>query len=335
MLKKITVTVCVISMLFSFFACEKNPEAIETKSRTFYDYFDTVSSIQDYSGMDRAEFNTLADAVEEKLAEYHKLYDIYNEYEGIVNLATINRLAGHGAVKVDGKIIDLLEYSVYIYEITDGYTNIAMGSVLKIWHDKRSEGKEIPTLEELSEAEKHTDIKNLVIDRDALTVEIKDPEMSLDVGAVAKGYAVEEIAKMIEGEGYSGVVLDVGRNLRAVGSKPNGDGWKSAVLNPDLLAEDRYVYRLTINDEALVTSGDYERFYTVGGKKYHHIIDKDTLFPSEHYSSVTVKAESSALADALSTALFSMDMEQVKEVVKRLDGVFVILVDRSGAVITV
>ncbi len=335
MLKRIILVVCTLSVLFSVFSCEAAAPKTETKSRTFYEYFDTVGTFSDWSGMETADFNTLADRVEAELSDYHKLYDIYNEYSGMNNLATVNKNAGKGKIKVDKKIIDLLLFSKEVYEITDGYTNIAMGSVLGIWHEKRKLGKEIPTAEELAEADKHTDIEKLIIDEENLTVELLDEKMSLDVGAVAKGYAVEKIAQMLIGEGRSGLVLDVGGNIRTVGAKPSGEGWKSAVENPDLFSENRYVYYLTVKNEALVTSGDYKRFYIVDGKRYHHIIDKDTLFPSENYASVTVNTESSALADALSTAFFSMEYEKIEKTVNSLGNVFVIIVRHNGEVITV
>ncbi len=315
-------------LLLSLCSCkEENPAP---KSRIFYEYFDTVGAFYDHTGSSDEDFSALADRVEEELSEYHKLYDIYNEYDGLNNLATVNKSAGEGPVKVDKKIIDMLLYAKEMYDLTDGNINVAMGSVLSIWHECREEGVRIPTEEELSEASKHTDIDNIVINSDDLTVELTDSEMSVDVGAVGKGYAVEMIAKTLHGEGYSGYILDVGGNIRAIGTKMNGDGFKTGVRNPDRVSSESYLHYFYLKNEAAVTSGSYERFYTVGGVNYHHIIDKDTLMPKNIYVSVSVVSPSSALSDCLSTAFFNMEEDEIKSVVEKLDGVEVFILRSDG-----
>lgn len=324
-------------ILFSLISCE-NPNSQNTqitpKKRSFYDYFDTVGTFYDYTDSAEADFESLADRVEGMLSEYHKLYDIYREYEGITNLATLNRTAGTGPVKVDKKIIDLLLFSKEMYGITDGRVNVAFGAVLSIWHDYRTAGVELPPTDKLRSAEEHTDINSVIIDEESSTVEILDPKLSLDVGAVGKGFAVEAVAKMLEDEGRSGYVLDVGGNLRAIGKKPNGSGWSAGILNPDRTSMQTYIYTMTVSDCALVTSGTYERFYTVGGVNYHHIINPETLMPTEYYLSVSVKSNSSATSDALSTAIFNMKYEEVLSFVKSNSDIFVVLVMPSGEIRT-
>ena len=312
-------------------------------------YFDTEGALYDYNGLTRRKFNALSKTVQDEMEEYHKLYDIYHEYEGITNLATINKNAGKGPIKVDKKIIDLFEFSKDTYALTNGETNIAMGAVLSIWHKCREEAEEnerngtpelsrVPTLEELREAAKHTDINDLIIDREAGTVELRDPEMSLDVGAVGKGYAVEMVARMIEEKYGGGFVLDVGGNLRAIGTKPDSSGWLAGVRNPDQYGTETIVYKTEIKNAAMVTSGGYERSYTVGGVNYHHIINPETLFPENYYASVSVMTGSSALSDALSTALFNMEYDElssfVSSQISSQKEIFVIIVFPDGRVET-
>jgi thiamine biosynthesis lipoprotein len=288
----------------------------------------------DYSGLSDEEFDALADKVEATLEEFHKLYDIYNEYEGITNLASINKNAGNGQLKVDEKIIDMLLYSKEMHELTGGKVNVAMGAVLKIWHDYRTVGKEVPSMDILTSAAEHTDIDSLIIDKENLTVELLDPQMSLDVGAIAKGYATEMTAKMLESEGYTSLVLDIGGNLRAIGEKPNKKGWTAGVTNPQSPYSQTYVYTLEMKNSALVTSGGYQRFYTVDGVSYHHIINDETLMPENYYLSVSIKSPSSAMSDALSTAVFNMKYDDAVEFIRGLDGVFAVFVLPSGEVKT-
>ncbi len=338
-MKRFLCSILLLSLLLSLFSCMDSEDLNKNggvKKRSLYDYFDTVGTFYDYTDSTEKEFEKLADRVEESLLEYHKLYDIYHEYEGTTNLATLNKTAGTGAKKVDKRIIDLLLFAKEMYEDTDGNVNVAFGAVLSIWHEYRDSGKgtELPPMDELLLAAEHTEIDDLIIDEENLTVELRDPKMSLDVGAVGKGFATEAVAKMLEEEGKSGYVLDVGGNLRLIGKKPNGTGWSAGVINPDRTSLQSYVYTMTVSDCALVTSGSYERFYTVEGVNYHHIINPDTLMPENYYLSVSIKSKSSAISDALSTAIFNMKFEEVEIFVNQHPDIFVVLVMPDGEVRT-
>lgn len=292
-------------------ACNKGPQKYSANS---FDYFDTVTTVTGYADS-QEDFDRVADSVMEELGEYHRLYNVYLRYDGVNNLCTVNDLTDgvHPTVTVDRRIIDLLLYAKEVYRQTDGMTNVAMGSVLKLWHDHRTVGTDnpaaatLPPMEELKEAAKHTDINDVVIDEEQSTVHLADPLMRLDVGAVAKGYAVECIARRLEQEGVAGYVLNVGGNVRAVGAKPDGTGWTVGVENPD--GEDYLAY-LQLDTQALVTSGSYQRYYLVDGVPYHHIIHPDTLMPSAGLRSVSVVCPDAGLGDALSTALFCLSVEE-------------------------
>lgn len=282
-----------------------------------FDYFDTVTVITGYANS-QEEFDKIKDEILYELKIYHQLYTIYDRYEDLNNLRTINTLTNgtHDKVSVDKKIIGMLLFSKDMHEMTNGAVNIAMGSVLSIWHDYRQEGitnpkeAKLPSKEELKAAAEHIDLKKLIINEEENSVYISDPNMKLDVGAVAKGYAVEMIAQLLESRGITGYVLNVGGNVRTVGSRADGTPWKVGIENPAQDPENPYIEILELSGQALVTSGSYQRYYTVNGKNYHHIIDPETLMPSESYVSISIVSSSSALADALSTALFTMDYEE-------------------------
>ena len=310
-------------MLVSMTGCPLSANKSQPKTKTYWTYFDTVSNIHSFAGDTEAEFAERCRGAADVLSGYHKLFDIYNEYEGINNLATVNKNAGGEPVSVDERLVEFLLYAKELYTLTGGEMNIMMGSVLRLWHECRQEATEnsknasIPDEAALLEAARHTDISLLEIDAENSTVRISDPFASVDVGAVGKGYATERAAEYLESIGAESYVLDIGGNLRIVGHKPDGSGWSTGVRNP-FDTEDNAII-LNIADISVVTSGDYERYFTVNGKRYHHIIDKDTLMPSEYFSSITVIAEDSGLADALSTALFSMSYEEGLSLLESLD----------------
>ncbi len=279
-------------------------------STIFYDAFDTVTQVIAYCDSEE-EFSRQMDALHADLLEYHRLYDIYNDYAGVVNVKTINDNAGVAPVQVDDKILGMLELARQMYDTTNGKLNIAMGSVLRIWHDYREAAEantneadnKLPEQEALDAAARHCDISNLVIDENARTVYLSDPDMSLDVGSVGKGYAVEMVAQAAEARGLKSALISVGGNLRAIGTKPDGSQWSGGVENPwnasDVYtASSSYVSGVNMSDMALVTSGNYQRYYVVDGVRYHHLIDPDTLWPARYFDSVSVLSPDSGAATA-------------------------------------
>lgn len=293
---------------------------------SFLDVFDTRTDIVGYS-MNQEEFTEQVTLLKEKLEYYHKLYDIYNDYEGINNIKTINDNAGIAPVQVSQEIVDLLHYSKEMHEQTNGQMNVAMGSVLKIWHNYRESGinnpesAALPDMEALQEASAYCDINQIVIDEDALTVYLPDANMSIDIGSIGKGYAVQRVAEYAREIGMDRVLLSVGGNICAVGTKLDGSDWRVGIQNPDLESEDPYVKKVDVVDASVVTSGNYQRYYVVDGERYCHIIDGDTLMPADYFASVSIICEDSGRADALSTSVFNMPFEEGLAFVNALEGV--------------
>ena len=277
-------------------------------SATFLTVFDTVTTIvgRDVS---EAAFTERAQAVHDELLRYHQLFDIYNDYEGLNNLKTVNDHPGE-AISVDRAVIDLLLDCKRYYELTSGRVNAAMGSVLQLWHEAREDGLNdiagayLPDGDALAEAARHTSWDSIVIDEENCTVTITDPGLRLDVGAIAKGWSVQRAAENAPG----GLLISVGGNVCATGPKDEtGTPWVVGVQDPD--GGEQYLHTLYLTKGSMVTSGDYQRTYMVDGKFYHHIIDPDTLYPGRLWRAVTVVCPDSGLADALSTALFLLPQD--------------------------
>ena len=328
------VLLVIIGLLLSFY---QKQTAGEQYRKNYIDAFDTVTTIIGY-GDSQDEVTQKADVLTEELKRYHKLYDIYNTYDGINNLKTINDNAGVSPVKVDKEIIDLLKFSMNLYDKTDEQTNIALGSVLKIWHNYRNAGIDnpstatLPPMDILEEAAKHCDINNIIIDEEASTVYLNDPEMSLDVGSIGKGYAVQKVSEYAKELGYNNMVISVGGNISVIGPKTDNNLWKFGVQNPDLESEQASIASVNLVDTCLVTSGDYQRYYTVDGIDYCHIIDPDTLMPADYCKSVTVITPDSGEADALSTAVFCMPYEEGLAFINNLDNVEAMWVLEDGSI---
>ena len=324
----------VLGLLVVMTGCPETANKAEPKGMVYFTFFDTVSYIYSYKVETNEQFGKNCEGVSEILEEYHRLFDIYHEYSGVVNLRTLNKNAGGEAMVVDEKLIDFLLYAKELYALTNGEMNVMMGSVLRLWHDCReAAGKNpnsavIPTEDKLAEAANHVDFSSLEIDEENCTVRISDPEASIDVGALGKGYATEKAAEYLIEKGALSYVLNIGGNIRIIGQKPDGSGWLTGIKDP--FDPESYAKRITISDVSCVTSGIYERYFVVDGSRYHHVIDKDTLMPSEHFASVTVITSDSGLADALSTALFCMSYEDGLALVQSIGGVEVFWVANDG-----
>ncbi len=327
----------VIGLLVFMTGCPKpanKADSKDPKGMVYFTFFDTVSYIYSYVDDSEKEFDQNCKEVSEILSEYHALFDIYHEHSGVNNLCTVNKNAGGDWITVDGKLIDFLLYAKELYIKTGGEMNIMLGSVLKLWHDQREiyssapSSARLPTEAELIDANSHTSFELLEIDGENCRVRITDKDARIDVGALGKGYATEMAAKHLISRGISGYVLNIGGNIRIIGEKPDGSGWNTGIKDPS--DPQSYAQYITIKDTSCVTSGDYERYFTVNGERYHHVIDKDTLFPSKHFSSVTVITSDSGVADTLSTALFCMSYEDGLKLLSEFPDTEVLWIAKDG-----
>ena len=325
-MKRIISLLAVMALLLGGCAAPGKPEKTQYNA-TFLTLFDTVTTVVGHAESEEA-FTQTAQRIHDDLEFYHRLFDIYHDYEGINNLKTVNDQAGIAPVKVDRAIIDLLTDCREFYDLTDGRVNVAMGSILSLWHQARNRGLSdpanaaLPDMTELEQAAEHIRFEDIVIDEAASTVYIPDPEMSLDVGAVAKGWATQRAAE----NAPAGMLISVGGNVCATGPKLGVNPWVIGIQNPE---GGEYLHTIYVEGGCVVTSGDYQRTYTVDGRMYHHIIDPDTLMPAAYWRSVSIVCEDSALADALSTALFLLPLEQGRALAEKC-GADALWIDGEG-----
>lgn len=327
----------VLAVLIAAAVRYNTQEELTRYTASFLNVFDTKTDIAGY-GTSEAAFKEQVELLRERLVYYHELYDIYHNYDGVNNIKTINDNAGIGPVAVDPEIIGLLQFCVEMYDRTGGQVNIAMGSVLRVWHEYREAGNNnpssarLPKEEELREAAEHTDIGELVIDEAASTVYLRDPGMSLDVGSIGKGYALQRVAEYARELGMEHLLLSVGGNVCAVGARLDGSLWRLGVQNPDTESEEPYIRKVDLADCCIVTSGNYQRYYFVDGVRYCHIIDPDTQMPADYFNAVSIIAKDSGMADALSTSVYNMTWEEGLAFVNGLEDAEAMWVMKDGSV---
>ena len=318
--------ITLLSVLLMMSACTKDNGELERYSRTTTTSgFDTTITLLAYT-KDEKEFNHYFELMSDKFWEYHMQFDKYNAYKDINNIKTINDNAGIQAVEVSDEIMDLITLSKE-YTSQSDYFDITYGSVFRVWHDYREEGMElnangeagnIPTEKELKEAETKVGWDKVEIDEDNKTIFLKEKGMELDVGAIAKGYATEMVARYLEEEGLKHAIVSGGGNIRTINAKPDGP-WKIGIQEPseaiDSPSVDVFEFEESIS---VVTSGDYQRTY-IGpdNTSYSHLINPKTLYPQTEFRSVTIITKDSITADVMSTTLFMMDYEEAQTFIEK------------------
>ncbi len=310
----------------------------EKYNDTFIGSFDTIISVASYHKSD-AEHKAFREELDAEYKRLNNLFDIYNSYDGLNNAKTINDNAGIAPVQVEKELFDLIKFSIDWYYKTDGKVNIALGSVLRIWHDVRTIAETgeavLPDMDKLKAANQHTSIESIVLDEENMTVFISDPEASIDIGAVAKGYATELIADKLS-EKYDSFAISAGGNVKVFGAPKDGRlRWGVGITNPIVdenfsMAGGNIDLAYVAQEASIVCSGGYQRFIVVDGQRYHHLIDPETLYPNNTYHGVTILCQDSGIADVLSTAVFMMEKDEAIAFIDTIKDTECLLVTTDG-----
>ncbi len=232
-------------------------------------------------------------------------------------VVAVNRSAGGEGVRLSESTLEVLERGLYFSELGGGRFDISIGPLVSLWGIGKDVEGEVPPQEEIEKALALVDYRRIIVDGD--TVSLSDPGMSVDLGGIAKGYAADELVEILKKERVEHGLINLGGNVYAHGTKPDGSRWRIGIQDPDS-NRGAYLGVLSVADQAVVTSGTYERFFIQDGKRYHHILDTDTGYPVENgVSSVTIVAGNSMDADALSTMVFVLGPEKGIALIETLE----------------
>lgn len=295
---------------------QKGEEGLQRFSRQDFAGFDTLTQIVGYAP-DQASFQEATDWIVGQIRRYDALFSGFTASAEEVNLQKLNELAGQGPVKVEPDLFNLIQLSLQIADQSDGAYNPAMDRVTTLWRQAMEDSRKnpdqahLPDPDALAEAGKHIDYSKVKLNSQDQTVEFLDPDLRLDLGGTAKGFALELVMDQMADRGLDHYLISMGGNVKSLGSKPGGQDWTVGIRDPEDAAG--VFDTLQVHDLSVVTSGIYERNFTVDGKLYHHLLDPKTLYPQERYVSLTILVEDSGIADGLSTALFNLDEAEGKK----------------------
>lgn len=244
----------------------------------------------------------------------------------------INQGAGLGPVSTDREVFDLIQRSMVISGITQGAFDISYGSVDKtLWNFDRTMCK-LPTKEVARKLVHLIDYRNIVLNAADCTVFLKEKGMRIGFGGIGKGYAAEMAKRLLQSIGVTAGIINASGDLTAWGHQPNGDPWRIGVSDPD--NPEKVFSYLNISDKSVATSGNYEKYFLIDGKKYSHTIDPHTGLPISGIKSVTVISDNAEFADAMATPIAVMGIEAGIHMVNQIPGLHCILIDDENKLYT-
>ena len=281
----------------------------EKYTATWLDLFDTQIRLTAFAES-QAEFDRAAGEVYALLARLDAVFDAYEPHEGVSGVWAVNQAAGQETA-AEPELLSLLSQALEWSQASGGAFNPAMGSVLQLWHEARKTGV-LPSDEALGRAAGHMDCDKITVNEEAGTVCLGDPEARLDLGAVAKGWATARAAELLDNT-LPHYLLDGGGNIVCGKAPLDGrEAWSVGVRDPESDNAGDCLQVLRLTECTAVTSGGYQRYVEIGGVRYHHLIDPETLYPASFHLQSTVVCRDSALADFLSTATFLLPTRQAQ-----------------------
>lgn len=267
--------------------------------------------------------------IEEAIAEITRIEKIISSWDEDSETSLINKNAGIKPVKVSYELFKLIERAKQISELTDGAFDISYASLDEIWKFDGSM-KYMPNDDEIKKSLAKVGYDKIILDAKNRTVFLKEKGMKISFGALGKGYAADKAKELLISKQVVGGIINASGDLTTWGTKATGEKWLIGIANP--LSKDKIFSWLPIVESSVATSGNYEKYVTFKGKKYSHIIDPRTGYPSSGINSVSIFAKSAEVSDALATAVFIMGRDSGLFLINQLDGIEAILVDSNNKI---
>lgn len=309
-----------LALSLLFFGCDNTAEP---SVRTEF-LLDTTCSIKVYEKISEKTF-------EQAFAAVSKVDQLMNVNDPGSEVYQINQNAGIKPVPVSSDTFFVIQKALEYSRISEGKFDITIGPLVQLW-GINTDSEKVPSQSEINEIMPLVNYKNVILNEAERTVFLKFKEMQIDLGGIAKGYAADKAVNILRDKGIKYVLIDFGGNIYAMGSKPGGAAWNIAVQHPDA-SRNIYMGILPIENSAMVTSGIYERYFMEDGVRYHHILDPETGSPARNtLASVTIRGDTSLDADALSTAVFLMGLEEGFEFSQTHGDIDAIFITKKGSI---
>lgn len=270
--------------------------------------------------------------IDQAVKEINRIEQLLTTFNDQSQTAAINRYAGIKPVKVDREVFDLVARSKSISDLTQGAFDISYGSVDKAFWNFDTSMDRLPERNAAKNAVKLINYRNIILDPGAQTVFLKDKGMRIGFGGIGKGYAAERAKEVLLNLGVKSGIVNASGDLTAWGQQPNGEDWTVGVANPD--HRDQPFSYLNISNLAIATSGNYEKYVTIDGKRYSHTIDPKTGFPVHGIKTVSIICPNAEIADAMATPVTVMGVSAGMNLINQMKDIACIIIDDNDRLYT-
>jgi thiamine biosynthesis lipoprotein len=267
--------------------------------------------------------------IDQGIAEVKRIENVISDWIPTTLISEINKNAGIRPVKVTPELYDLVERAIKISEITSGAFDISYASMDRIWKFDGSM-KAMPTDEAIKKSVAKIGYKKIILDAQERTIFLQEAGMKLGLGGIGQGFIADKVHELLQSKGCQSGLINVSGDIKAWGKQPNGELWTVGIINP--VNKNKVFATFPLDNSAVETSGNYEKYVTFNGKRYSHIIDPRTGYPSSGVVSVSVFAKQTEVADALATGVFVLGVDVGLNLVNQLKGIGCIIVDDQGKV---
>jgi thiamine biosynthesis lipoprotein len=320
----VVLVVCLCLLAVTHFACTGKGRVDENSGVQLV--MGTFARIVAVAG----DSETARQCIEAGMAEIHRVDELMSDYKSDSDIGRANTEAAEKPVQVSESTYEVLQRSVGFSKLTGGAFDVTVGPLVDLFRTAKKEHV-APTQEQIASAKSKVGFEKLTLDDPNRTVRFAVEGMRLDLGGIAKGYAIDKAIEAAQRGGATGTLVDIGGDIRCFGTPPEGkDHWIIGVQDPNSavegLGEGGVLLKLKVNDAAVATSGDYQQFVVIEGRKYSHIINRKTGTSAEGLSSVTIIANNATDADALATAVTVMGAKDGLALIEKLPNTEAILI---------
>ena len=309
-----------------FFTRPRNPVRLDSGYREVMGTFARIIAIA-------ADSKTAEKSIEAAFAEIRKVDELMSDYKSDSQISRINRDGFGQAVPVSQSTFHVLQRSIEFSKLSEGAFDVTIGPVVDLWRSA-AEANSVPTPAELRLARSKVGYEKIILDANELTIRLAVDGMRLDLGGIAKGYAIDRAIEAMQQNASTGSMVDIGGDIRCFGTPPKGRdkgliGLQDPNVAPDDISTANTLLVLNVTDAAIATSGGYRRFALIEGKKYSHIFDTKTACSSDKLTSVTIISKDAITADALATSVSVMGPEKGLALIEKIPQTEAILIPRQ------
>ncbi|OBW40455.1 Thiamine biosynthesis lipoprotein ApbE precursor [Chryseobacterium sp. MOF25P] len=268
--------------------------------------------------------------IDKSIEEITRIENLISEWKPETQISEVNRNAGIKSVKVDAEVFALTEKGIYFSKLTDGAFDISIVAMDRIWKFDDSMN-ELPSEESIKNSVKNVGYQNIILDKTNSTIFLKNKGMKIGFGSIGKGYAADKIRELMKSFGVKAGIINASGDISAWGNQPDGKPWAIGINNP--FKDDKMAAVLYLKENAVTTSGSYEKYAEIQGKRYSHIMNPKTGYPSTGLTSVTVVGPNATMANGFSTSLMVLGKKEGLKLIKKFPEYQYLLITDSGKII--